>query len=200
MSRCAGGPGLKRGISLCSLTLLLPCVQQENGSTGSAQLATRGDPLGGHRVHEYSAHPRCGMHITTAPALMFTSWQLCLPTESAERGDLRSLVPVVLVAGITTWALVSPPSAHMPVLHLDRRKTPVPSLFTLSVHVPPPVSCTAIALTKQSFGYYPKPFLQNSSEFTHGGQSDGTFGCLEKVGGARSAGGGGGEIQRRCWM
>lgn len=74
---------------------------------------------------------------------------LISPIESAER-DLRPLVPVVLVAGTTTWALVPPASAHMPVLQLDRQKHPRSfSNSSLSL-CPSPVSCTAIALTKHS--------------------------------------------------
>lgn len=138
-------------------------------------------------------------YSTAAPTLTVTSWQLCLPPRvSRER---RPEVPGPRGAGGWDHYLDSGVPSQCPHASAASGQRKDPCTFTtLSVHVPPPVSCTAIALTKQSFGYYPKPFLQNSSEFTHGGRSDGTFGCLEKVGGVGRAGGGGCEVQRRCWM
>lgn len=49
---------------------------------------------------------------------------------------------MVLVAGTTAWALVPPPSAHMPVLHLDR---PLSFLYFLSQPVSLP-QCPVLPL------------------------------------------------------
>lgn len=146
-----------------------------------------------------TAQPRCGVCSPSSHIHIVA----VSPTEPAETGDLRALVPVVLVAGTTAWALVSPASAHMPALQLDRQKHPWPfSVSSVSPCPSPsalPCHCTDKTQLKMN-GHYPKPFLQNSFKFTHGGQSDGSLGCLEKVWDVGRAGGGGCEVQRRCWM
>lgn len=98
---------------------------------------------------------------------------------------------MALVAGTTAGALVSPPSAHMPVLHLDRQKHPCPfSIPSLSPCPSPSVlHCHCTDRTQlQRDGHYPKHFLQNSFKFTHGGQSNGNLRCLQKAGDAGRAG------------